>query len=327
MDNLGQVSLSRNQNRQPDALARELQTVASSAAEIAAVLGAKRSGPGQWMARCPCHRDRTPSLSIREGTNGTPLVHCFAGCTQREVIEALDRQGLWDRSRRSISKPAAPRRPVERRDDDAADQQRRIELARRLWHEGQDPRGTLAERYLTTRELDLDDDLAGRMLRFHPRCWFGSEHHPCLIAAFRPIVGDLDEDVPPAAILRIALTADGEKIGKKMLGPVAGAAIKVDPDESVSIGLGITEGMETGLAVRATGWRPVWAIGSAGAIEHFPVLAGVEHLTIFADHDETQTGARAAWQCAKRWRDAGQMVEIKMPKAPGCDWADEWGLR
>ena len=38
----------------------------------------KRIGYGKWIARCPCHQDRTPSLSIKDD-NGTILIHCF-GC-------------------------------------------------------------------------------------------------------------------------------------------------------------------------------------------------------------------------------------------------------
>lgn len=150
---------------------------------------------------------------------------------------------------------------------------------------------------------------------------------PALLAAFRAIHDDPGEDAPPIALLRVGLDKQGDKVGKKMIGPVADAAIKLDADENVTYGLGVTEGFETGMAVRAAGWRPVWVLGSAGAIERFPVLSGIDALTIFADHDENQTGARAAWQCAKRWRNAGRQAELKMPKAPGCDWADEWGAR
>ena len=47
------------------------------------------------MARCPAHRDRTPSLSISE-RDGRILVHCHAGCSQEAVIQALKCRGLWD---------------------------------------------------------------------------------------------------------------------------------------------------------------------------------------------------------------------------------------
>ena len=45
--------------------------------------------PGQWSARCPAHDDDGPSLSIREGTDGAVLLHCFAGCAVGAVVAAL----------------------------------------------------------------------------------------------------------------------------------------------------------------------------------------------------------------------------------------------
>ncbi len=56
-------------------------------------LGARRHG-STWMAKCPAHPDNNPSLSITE-KNGSVLVHCHAGCSQRDVIDALKHKGLW----------------------------------------------------------------------------------------------------------------------------------------------------------------------------------------------------------------------------------------
>ncbi len=49
---------------------------------------------GRWsgsdgMVRCPCHEDRTPSLSISDGQDGILLVNCFAGCDPVEILRAL----------------------------------------------------------------------------------------------------------------------------------------------------------------------------------------------------------------------------------------------
>lgn len=66
-----------------------------NSATIAKALGGYRAGAA-WMARCPAHDDHTPSLSVRDGKNGRVLVHCFAGCDQRDVITALSELGLWD---------------------------------------------------------------------------------------------------------------------------------------------------------------------------------------------------------------------------------------
>jgi DNA primase len=41
-----------------------------------------------YRSLCPAHNDRRPSLSIRV-KDGRALVKCFAGCTNREIAEAL----------------------------------------------------------------------------------------------------------------------------------------------------------------------------------------------------------------------------------------------
>ncbi len=42
-----------------------------------------------WMAKCPAHDDRTPSLSVAKGKDGQLLLHCFAGCSLAEVLDAI----------------------------------------------------------------------------------------------------------------------------------------------------------------------------------------------------------------------------------------------
>lgn len=50
--------------------------------------GVRANGPGRWMARCPSHPDKSPSLSIREVDDRT-LVHCFGGCEVHDVLGAV----------------------------------------------------------------------------------------------------------------------------------------------------------------------------------------------------------------------------------------------
>lgn len=50
--------------------------------------GVKRSGGG-YSARCPAHEDKNASLSIKQGDNGGIVLHCHAGCTPEQVVEAL----------------------------------------------------------------------------------------------------------------------------------------------------------------------------------------------------------------------------------------------
>ena len=102
-----------------------------------------------------------------------------------------------------------------------------------------------------------------------------------------------------------------------MLGPVAGAAIKIDADADIEQGLAIGEGFETCLAGRMMGFRPVWALGSAGAIAAFPLLGGVDGLTILAETDDAGANARAVKACAERWSAAGRDVLVATPRAAG----------
>ena len=54
---------------------------------VARLSGVRRSKDG-WIARCPAHRDRNPSLSIGEA-NGRILLCCHAGCTVESICAAL----------------------------------------------------------------------------------------------------------------------------------------------------------------------------------------------------------------------------------------------
>lgn len=62
----------------------------------------KSSGNG-FMARCPSHSDRQASLSVDEAEDGGALLHCFAGCTAKTVIEAC--QLSWSDCFADISTP------------------------------------------------------------------------------------------------------------------------------------------------------------------------------------------------------------------------------
>ena len=286
------------------------------AAEIAAALGGRRTGNG-WICKCVCHDDRNPSLSIGQGVDGTVLLRCHAGCSSVDIIAELDRRGLWpERERRSVA--GANIKPQRRQNQhDPAD---RIAFVRRLWREAKDPRATLVAGYLDHRGLPpLSDDQAGPVFRFHPNCPFGDAHLPCLIARFAPIVHD--DGGEPTAIARIRLDRFEGDNRRLSLGPAAGQAVKLSADADVTLGIGIAEGIEKGLALLASGWRPVWTTIGTSTMRTFPVLGGVESLTVFCDRDDP--GRDAALCCARRWRDAGAEARILQPPAPFKDW-DAW---
>ena len=62
----------------------------------------RRNGAGKYMACCPAHDDKNPSLAITDA-DGITLVYCFAGCQQRDVIDALRAKGLWPEEKREAN--------------------------------------------------------------------------------------------------------------------------------------------------------------------------------------------------------------------------------
>jgi hypothetical protein len=176
-----------------------------------------------------------------------------------------------------------------------------------LWHEAAHPLGTPAEAYLKGRGLRLPDGAANEAVRFHSCCPFAGERVPAMVCLVRDVVTN-----EPKAIHRTALTQDGSKAtvnghSRLSLGPVAGGAIKLSPDEDVTLCLGVGEGLETSLSLRATpefGPSPVWSLISASGIAGLPVLSGIESLWIAVDHDPA--GLKAARACASRWQASGR---------------------
>jgi putative DNA primase/helicase len=280
----------------------------------------------------PGHGARDRSLTVRLSPRAPDgfVVFSFSGDDWRECRDYVrGRLGLpqWQPGdgqprhvsfarlaafdRAAVAAEAASRIPSE---NDAA----RTAYAKAIWERAIDPRGTLAEVYLRSRALELPDALAGNVLRFHPHVPWRDENTgagitvPALVAAFTSI----DDDML-TAIQRVALTSEGAKINRRMLGIVKHAAIKLAPASTTLV---IGEGVETAMAARQLGLAPVWALGSVGAIAGFPIIDGVECLRILGETGEASE--RAVKLCGQRWHAAGRKVQIITPDA-GSDLNDE----
>jgi len=51
--------------------------------------GVRESGPGKYVARCPAHDDKSPSLAIKDCGDGRILLHCFSLCETEDVLAAI----------------------------------------------------------------------------------------------------------------------------------------------------------------------------------------------------------------------------------------------
>jgi hypothetical protein len=284
--------------------------------EIARVLRGKVNGQ-QVLAPGPGHSPRDQSLSVRLSV-GSPdgfIVYSHAGDDWRVCRDHVAGALGLPLDRRRETQPPDPaevdrRRKAQRRAEaeHQADVARRQRRSVEIWDEARDPRGTIVETYLRSRALDLPPEISSDVLRFHPRCPWEDTTTPAMVAALRSVrTGEL------IGIHRTALTPDGQKIGRKMLGIANGAAIMVDAEEAVTAGLAIGEGVETCLAARQLGIRPTWALGSTANIAAFPILDGIETLTVLSEND----GGASALACREvgtRWHAAGRTVDILVPK-------------
>jgi hypothetical protein len=279
--------------------------------QIARALGGVVSGH-QVLAPGPSHSASDRSLAVRPSSRAPDGLLIFSHCG--DDWRAC-RDYVLDRLRIARASRAWPPRIVSRTEPPSDDSAKRIERAIALWREGVDPRGTLVEVYLAARALALPAELAGRVVRFHPACpWRHNEtgilsRVPAMLSVMRNIHTD---DV--TAVQRTALTPEGRKIERRMLGLAADAAIKLDGDTDVSISLTIGEGFESCLAGRQLHFRPTWALGSVGAIAKFPVLGGIETLTILEETGDRGASIRAVETCAERWHDKKCDVFIVTPR-------------
>lgn len=67
----------------------------------------KQVKPDSWLACCPAHDDRSPSLAITD-KGDRALLHCYAGCTFDEIRAALGMQSHEFFADGKAPKSAAP---------------------------------------------------------------------------------------------------------------------------------------------------------------------------------------------------------------------------
>jgi len=199
--------------------------------------------------------------------------------------------------------------------------------------------GTIAETYLLARGIVIPSEiLYGDALRFHPQCLFRLLDTKKLVKFPAMVAAVVDISTNEfLALHRTALKPDGSgKLslpglpddGRMMLGSNRGGVVKLTPDEDVTHGLGIGEGLETCLSVMGNfGFRPMWATLTTGIMATFPVLSGIEFLTIWADNDPTKAngktpGMDAARECGARWHADGLEGEILQPPMLNPDGTD-----
>lgn len=70
----------------------------------------RSTGPDAWIALCPAHEDKRPSLSVRQADDRV-LIHCWAGCGAADVMGAVGLRLADLFEHRHTDTYVAPRRP------------------------------------------------------------------------------------------------------------------------------------------------------------------------------------------------------------------------
>jgi hypothetical protein len=240
-----------------------------------------------------------------------------------DTADALVWARQWlgiDEGEAAISRPARPASPPT-----PADPPHDPDRWRWPWEAALPIARTAAETYLHSRGLEFHDP-NGEVLRYAARRARKNpagdlDYHPALLALLCDLrTGD------SCGIINVYLAADGrsrlrDAKGKTVTGRAKGAVVVLSGFDEPTYGLAICEGVETGISLLMADLAPVWCCGGAGNLAAFPVLGGIEALTIAADADEP--GQKAAQAVAARWSEAGREAVIIAP--PTGDWADGRG--
>jgi putative DNA primase/helicase len=229
-------------------------------------------------------------------------------------------------------------REAERKQAEAEERRRTESSVARIVTRLQPIVGTPGEAYLRdVRRIDVEHWAIRRALEdvetlaWCERTYFRQDGHELngqWLGAIIAILTDPISGARTGGISRTYLCGGNKVCRAKSLGGVGRlGVVRLSPDDEVATGLHGCEGLESALSGMQMNFCPMWAFGSTATMEAFPVLPGVECLTIIADNDrktpdEIAAGDKAARQVCQRWADAGREAVMKTSKTPGEDAND-----
>lgn len=263
------------------------------------------------------------------GHDAISLIMLLDGCDFLRAVETLVGPPPHGNMETADERLAREQRAIERHEQlereridrdarEAAELQETIQYCDRVWSQSA-PLPPEAIAYFARRGIAIDDVPDRGGLRFVRACAFDGVTLPCIVARFTdPVTNE------PGGLWRRPLGG-----GKpKSIGPIRRQVIRLWPDEYVEQGLVIGEGAESVLSAalgrphNGTLLQPAWACGGTDTLRHFPLLSGINSLTIIADNDANGAGQAAARECADRWANDGRWIEVLTPKAIDADFND-----
>ena len=268
-------------------------------------------GEGNYHCR---HCGSGGGLKLAQGVLGIPFP---------ELLDRIERQlGCGALPNVTVSSPSP---------------ERMKRLCQRIWQEAKPiVLGDEVDRYLRNRGIVLTQ--YPKTLRFHPALGYyekqDGQPRSKKIAEFPAMIACVQGPDGHAVTLHRTYLKDGKKAlggqSKKVLSSgINGAVVRLDEPTDE---LAITEGLETGLAVRLSTGKPLWAALNCGNLEKLWLPDSVKRVCIYADNDADGefAGQLSAYTLAQRLvkeaRKQGleRTVKVFVPKHDGTDWADVW---
>jgi hypothetical protein len=157
--------------------------------------------------------------------------------------------------------------------------------------------GTIAAAYLDARCCAMPPG----DLRWHPEqpYYVRDREAPIHVGpALVALITDI-ETVEPISLHKTWITATGKadlgehKPRKMLWNHRIDGVIRLWPDAEVTMGLVIGEGIETCLAAASAGLAPCWSVISAGNLATFPVLPGLDGITVLV---QLREAVLAVWR-------------------------------
>lgn len=261
---------------------------------------------GTWhrkhgMVRCPAHADKKASLSVTPGRTAV-LFHCFAGCTQDQIISALRDQRLNPVVDGPSSTPDTDPRDL-------------TPLAEDIWNRALPIAGTPAQLYVDGRGIGHT-----KVARYSPRVMT----YECGRKLFMPaVLVPMHEGRRFRALLRIFIDRDGHKARaldepKRTLADPRGSVVQIGapPGETMNLAEGF-EDAESAIVLK--GLAGCAAVCGVERYREIYVPDQVRRIVIYSQH------GKAAAEGIERGREkltANGRSLVVVPPPPGGDWND-----
>lgn len=286
-------------------------------------------------AVCSCNQHMKDGFSVLMWANCWDFKTALYGVAEYLGFDTTGEKQRYDWKSALAHQAEIERRRAEKKEQQEKDDDRCRTHLNRVWQEtiaATDREAEPLRLYLARRGLSAQS--IPKTLRFHRSLGYAEDGK--ILGNFPAIVALVQApDGSPVTLHRIYVTADGKKAPvsepKKLMAypsnkTLRGAAIRLGVAGSA---IGITEGVETGLAIQQATGMPVWASISAVLMEQLQIPAGVVELAcIYADKDRSETGHKSALKLITRlWQEGiravGMKPDISIPESEkGIDWLD-----